>query len=197
MQPNPNIPGEPEDFIKTNINLAHKVAWKYYLHIKKDDRIKFDFEDIRGIAYIGLIKAYQKFNSNFGTKFSTYAVPMIQGEIRRQIRDFGYTFRNKRGYEPFRVLSMEKPIYEDDDKKIYLQDALGECDNYDQIIINEFLSTLPPYLRKLYHLRIIKEFSQAKTGKALGCSQVHVSRMEKELIELAKEYGREDLGEVI
>lgn len=46
-------------------------------------------EDLFQIGAIGLIKAINKFNTDFNVEFSTYAVPMIIGEIRRFLRDDG------------------------------------------------------------------------------------------------------------
>ena len=46
-------------------------------------------DDLMQIGSIGLIKAIKRFDSSFGVKFSTYAVPMISGEIRRFLRDDG------------------------------------------------------------------------------------------------------------
>lgn len=48
-----------------------------------------DLEDLYQIGCIGLIKAIDKFNLEFDVKFSTYAVPMISGEIKRFLRDDG------------------------------------------------------------------------------------------------------------
>ena len=49
----------------------------------------YDLEDLFQIGAIGLIKAIDKFDLSLGLKFSTYAVPMITGEIKRFIRDDG------------------------------------------------------------------------------------------------------------
>ena len=46
-------------------------------------------EDLFQIGSIGLMKAIDKFDFSFGVKFSTYAVPMITGEIKRFLRDDG------------------------------------------------------------------------------------------------------------
>ena len=48
-----------------------------------------ELEDLYQIGCIGLIKAIDKFNLEFDVKFSTYAVPMITGEIKRFLRDDG------------------------------------------------------------------------------------------------------------
>ena len=46
-------------------------------------------EDLFQIGSIGLLKAVDRFDLNYQVKFSTYAVPMIAGEIRRFLRDDG------------------------------------------------------------------------------------------------------------
>lgn len=49
----------------------------------------YELEDLFQIGSIGLMKAIDKFDTNYEVKFSTYAVPMIAGEIRRFMRDDG------------------------------------------------------------------------------------------------------------
>ena len=49
----------------------------------------YEMEDLFQIGSIGLIKAIDKFDTGFEVKFSTYAVPMITGEIKRFLRDDG------------------------------------------------------------------------------------------------------------
>lgn len=48
-----------------------------------------DFEDLVQIGSIGMLKAIRSFDTARGTAFSTYAVPLIIGEIRRYLRDDG------------------------------------------------------------------------------------------------------------
>ena len=48
-----------------------------------------EMEDLFQIGVIGLIKAIDYFDTNYDVKFSTYAVPMISGEIKRFLRDDG------------------------------------------------------------------------------------------------------------
>ncbi len=48
-----------------------------------------DLEDLFQVGCIGMIKAIDKFDFSFDVKFSTYAVPMISGEIKRFLRDDG------------------------------------------------------------------------------------------------------------
>lgn len=49
----------------------------------------YDYEDIFQIGSMGLVKAINNFDASFNVKFSTYAVPMIIGEIKRFLRDDG------------------------------------------------------------------------------------------------------------
>lgn len=57
--------------------------------VKKFSGRGTDKEDLFQIGAIGLIKAINKFDTSFNVEFSTYAVPMIMGEIRRFLRDDG------------------------------------------------------------------------------------------------------------
>ena len=49
-----------------------------------------DYDDLYQLGCIGFLKAIRNFSSEFGVKFSTYAVPMIAGEVKRYLRDDGY-----------------------------------------------------------------------------------------------------------
>jgi RNA polymerase sporulation-specific sigma factor len=57
--------------------------------VKRFEGRGVDREDLFQIGTIGLIKAVDKFDVDFGVMFSTYAVPMITGEIKRFLRDDG------------------------------------------------------------------------------------------------------------
>ena len=57
--------------------------------VKKFSGRGIDSDDLFQIGAIGLIKAVKKFDVSFNVEFSTYAVPMIMGEIRRFLRDDG------------------------------------------------------------------------------------------------------------
>ncbi len=69
-----------QQFIYANMRLVLSVAQRF-LHKK------FDADDLFQVGCVGLIKAIDNFDISLGVKFSTYAVPMIMGEIRRFLRD--------------------------------------------------------------------------------------------------------------
>lgn len=69
-----------EDYIEGNLRLVLSV-------IKRFSSSSENVDDLFQIGCIGLIKAIDNFDSTLNVKFSTYAVPMITGEIRRFLRD--------------------------------------------------------------------------------------------------------------
>ena len=69
-----------EQYIKGNLRLVLSV-------IQRFSNSQENIDDLFQIGCIGLIKAIDNFDSTLGVKFSTYAVPMIIGEIRRFLRD--------------------------------------------------------------------------------------------------------------
>lgn len=73
---------ERERFISENIGLVHSCAARF-----KNRGI--EYEDLFSAGCIGLIKAYDRFDKSLGYKFSTYAVPLILGEIKGLFRSGG------------------------------------------------------------------------------------------------------------
>lgn len=69
-----------EKYIEGNLRLVLSV-------IKRFSSSNENVDDLFQIGCIGLIKAIDHFDTSLNVKFSTYAVPMIQGEIRRFLRD--------------------------------------------------------------------------------------------------------------
>ena len=75
--------GDPEareQYIKGNLRLVLSV-------IKRFSSSNENADDLFQIGCVGLIKAIDNFDTTLNVKFSTYAVPMIIGEIRRYLRD--------------------------------------------------------------------------------------------------------------
>lgn len=71
-----------EALIEKNLGLVHHIVRRFLGR-------GYDAEDLFQIGSIGLMKAIDKFDLSFDVKFSTYAVPMISGEIKRFLRDDG------------------------------------------------------------------------------------------------------------
>ena len=71
-----------ELLISSNLGLVRSVVGKFA-------NIGYERDDLFQLGSIGLIKAIYKFDLSYNVKFSTYAVPMILGEIKRYLRDDG------------------------------------------------------------------------------------------------------------
>ena len=68
--------------IEANLPLVTSIS-------KKFTNRGYEYEDIYQIGCMGLVKAIKNFDEKYNVKFSTYAVPMIIGEIKRFLRDDG------------------------------------------------------------------------------------------------------------
>ena len=68
--------------VEENAGLIWSVARRYFGR-------GVDPEDLYQLGCVGFLKAIEGFDESFGTRFSTYAVPKISGEIRRFLRDDG------------------------------------------------------------------------------------------------------------
>lgn len=71
-----------ELIVSQNIGLVKNLAMKYASNY-------YEPEDLMQVGFVGLVKAIDRFDCKFDVMFSTYAVPMILGEIKRFLRDDG------------------------------------------------------------------------------------------------------------
>ena len=71
-----------DELVENNMGLVYSIAGKMANR-------RYEMEDIVQIGAVGLVKAVRKFDETYGVQFSTYAVPMIIGEIKRFFRDDG------------------------------------------------------------------------------------------------------------
>lgn len=89
-----------ERLVIENTGLVRSIALKFR------DR-GTEFEDLMQIGTMGMLKAIRSFDASRGTAFSTYAVPLIVGEIRRHLRDDGL-IRVGRAYRQTGVMLMRE-----------------------------------------------------------------------------------------
>lgn len=98
-----------ERLINCNLRLVFNL-------VRRFENRGYELEDLFQIGTIGLMKAIDKFDLTFDVKFSTYAVPMIVGEIRRFLRDDN----------PIKVSrSLKKTAYDINRKREELTKELG------------------------------------------------------------------------
>ena len=98
-----------ERLINCNLRLVFNL-------VRRFENRGYEMEDLFQIGTIGLMKAIDKFDLSYNVKFSTYAVPMIVGEIRRFLRDDN----------PIKVSrSLKKTAYDINRKREELAKELG------------------------------------------------------------------------
>lgn len=87
--------GDPrwrEAAIEAYLPLARKLAKRY-------DRGPEPLEDLHQVAFLGLVKAVDRFDPEFGTSFASYAIPTIMGELRRHFRDATWSIHMPRAVQ--------------------------------------------------------------------------------------------------
>lgn len=198
-----------------NLGLVHLCANKF-----RGRGIEYD--DLYSAGCVGLMKAVRAFDTERGVCFSTYAVPVILGEIKRLFRDGGSIrvsrslkelsvriqricekFHQTSGREPtvseLSVLSGEceadvaealcvcQPLLsltssDDNEGQIDIPTEAPDEGIVDVLALRQIMSRLEPRDKALLELRYFRELTQVKTAKALGMTQVQVSRREKKLL---------------
>lgn len=96
---------ERNAFVEENLRLVHSLCRRF-----TDRGIEYD--DLYQAGCVGLVKAADAFDEKMGYCFSTYAVPVILGEIRRLFRDGGAVKISRSVKELGLRISREKPIME-------------------------------------------------------------------------------------
>lgn len=182
-------------------------------------------EDLYQLGCIGFLKAIHGFDPDFGTQFSTYAVPKIAGEMRRFLRDDGTvkvsrTLRERSarvaqaraelsaalGREPVLSELAEYLTLEPEDiamaetatasvtslsaetgEGLTLESVLGDEGMEDALVeqldLRAAIAHLPERERTVIDLRYFRAFTQERTARVIGVSQVQVSRIERRAVE--------------
>ena len=189
-----------EELVEKNIGLIWCVVKRFYGRGAEQ-------EDLFQIGSIGLIKAVDKFDTSFDVQFSTYAVPMISGEIKRFLRDDGMikvsrslrelSYKSLQVREKMtRILGREPTLKElseelqiDCEEIVQAMESSVEVESiYKPIHQKEgreilLMDKLEAKERTIIYLRYFAGKTQAEIGKKMGMSQVQVSRTEKKVLE--------------
>ena len=189
--------------VKENEGLVWSVVKRFFSRGQEP-------EDLFQIGCIGLLKSIDKFDFSYNVKFSTYAVPMIMGELRRFLRDDGMikvsrtlkeanykikqeitTLQNELDREP--TLDEIAKRMKSDGSDVYLIDKIkSEEDESEKLIekvaLMEGINLLEDREQELIRLRYFEEKTQAQIAEKFGISQVQVSRLEKKILASLRNY---------
>lgn len=128
-----------DEMIEKNIGLVHSCAHKF-------TGKGVDYDDLFQAGCVGLIKAVDKFNEELGFSFSTYAVPVILGEIKRIFRDGGTVSVSRSLKEKGRKIAIEREIFI---KKFDREPTVGELSEmlgYDEFETAQAIAASMPVL---------------------------------------------------
>ena len=118
--------------IEMNLPLVSSISKKFLNR-------GYEYDDIFQIGCIGLVKAINNFDVKFNVKFSTYAVPMIMGEIKRFLRDDGMIKVSRN------IKSLAKKLHFDKQKltvKLNREPTIDELSEYSGIEKEDIVQAL-------------------------------------------------------
>lgn len=181
-----------EQYIKGNLRLVLSV-------IKRFGQSDENVDDLFQIGCVGLIKAIDNFDRTLGVKFSTYAVPMIIGEIRRYLRDGG-SIRVSRSLKDtaYRALQVKEAMLKANQKEPTIEEISAEIGIAREDIVYALDAIQSPM--SLYEpiytdggdtLYVMDQISDKKNKEEFWIEQIslneaikHLGEREKEIITL-------------
>ena len=206
---------EREEKISENLGLVHSIANRFRGR-------GVDYEDLFQNGCVGLIKAVDNFDESKGFAFSTYAVPVIMGEIKRIFRDGGAikvsralkdkAIKAQAIREKFMARELREPTVSElsnlldttpeetaeilnvispmlslnsggDDGDECIDVPIDESEQlFDRLSVSQLMSHLNDTERQIIDMRYYKGLTQSTVAKALGVSQVQISRKEKSIL---------------
>ena len=113
--------------------------------LRKINNKQENLDDLFQIGCVGLLKAIDNFDLNYDVKFSTYAVPMILGEIRRYIRD-NNSIRVSRSVKDlaYKILKEKEEYYSKTGKEISIEELTKKLGVKQYDIVNALESLKDP-----------------------------------------------------
>jgi RNA polymerase sporulation-specific sigma factor len=218
-----------EKIVSENTGLVWSIARRYMGR-------GYDLDEIYQIGCIGMLKAIERFDEKYEVMFSSYAVPLISGEIKRFLRDNGSIkvsrilkqngYAISRARTDFVAENLREPTVEElsaitnlsvedivcavdanreveslyqstegkngnemllldrveDSKQEYFATDRG----LERLMVEMALKRLDELSRNIIIRRYFEDKTQTETAKALGISQVQVSRLEKKTLSILR-----------
>ena len=181
-----------ELYIKGNLRLVLSV-------IRRFQNSSENADDLFQIGCIGLIKAIDNFDTTLQVKFSTYAVPMIIGEIRRYLRD-NNTIRVSRSLRDtaYKALQVKERLMAEREKEPSIEEIAKEMGMSRENIVMAMDAIQDPVslFEPIYHdggdtLFVMDQVSDEKNGDGLWLENLslseamqHLNEREKKIVNL-------------
>lgn len=193
-------------------------------------------DDLEQVARLGLLKAIDRYDADYGVQFSTFATRTIVGELKRYLRDKSWSVRVPRslqerwlevsraiedlqhrlGRSPtiaqiaqevgadeeevlealdagtaYSATSLDAPAGSEADSSASLADLLGaESPEFEWAgpwaEVKDRLDQLPERERTIIYLRFFEDLTQSEIAEQVGISQMHVSRLLRQSLELLR-----------
>ena len=133
--------GDPfarDELVNGNLKLVLAI-------LKKFSHKEENMDDLFQIGCVGLLKAIDNFDLSYGVKFSTYCVPMIQGEVRRYLRD-NNSVRVSRSLKDlsYKILKLKEELVMEKGVEPSIQELAKELNVSDFDIVNAIESMRDP-----------------------------------------------------
>ena len=167
-----------EKLVTENLPLVKSIVRRF--------KGRLEYDDLMQLGAMGFIKAVMGFDSSYGVRFSTYAVPMITGEIKRFLRDDGAVKVSRWA----KTLSGKIAAYlsesgDEDGTPLGDRIAGGETpeEGIDGLMLRDSIMELPEREKKIIILRYFRDKTQSEVAGELGVSQVQVSRLENKILQ--------------
>ncbi len=176
-----------EEFIRGNLRLVLSIIKRFY---GKGENL----DDLFQVGCIGLIKAIDNFDINQNVQFSTYAVPMIIGEIRRYLRD-NNAIRVSRSMRDlaYKALGIKERIYKEQQRDASVEEIANELGiEKEEVIISldaiqEPISLQEPaYSENTENIYIIDQVKDKKNTDELWTQNLTIAESIKKLNEKEK-----------
>ncbi|NLZ38816.1 MAG: sigma-70 family RNA polymerase sigma factor [Firmicutes bacterium] len=208
-----------DDSFKKHLPLVHSLVKRYRGEYAEGD-------DLFQVACIGLLKALKNFDPGRGTSFTTYAVPVIAGEIKMYLRGQG-SIKYSRAVK--QLAGRVKKVRNDLEQRLGRQPSINELSQacglereeilaaleasrfplsldeqaaveshaavppetdkiIERVALRQAMDNLPERERHIMLYRFFRHKSQQEVADLLGLSQMHVSRLERKVLnELKKQ----------
>ena len=190
-----------EQVVKDNLGLVWSIVHRF-------KNSYYDKEDLFQIGCIGLMKAINHFDPSYNVQFSTYAVPIIMGELNIKVTKAKEILQAENNEEPtveevarylevdvhdvveaidssYYPTSLSEPIYEKDGSTISMEDRLIDKSDhmwFEKIALEMEMEKLDEKEKMIIYMRYQLDYNQEAIAQRLGISQVQVSRLEKKIV---------------